>query len=224
MKKKTSKLQAQYLRDLYEEFLDIGFNDFTEIDRSSFKFIEEIETAPKYTVSRSERYHGNLTSYRFVINHSNASFDVNTYEALSDFFKTNTDALLKKLIDSPIPKKWRKVRRVTSAIKGIAEIDTPKGAHEFPLWRASTEFVRETLTSRAEFLSPYLESRNDVENQTTNLFTETSSPYYEDSSSRATSITIHESILYVETEPLQKHKFKPAKKAAKKRKNRRRRS
>lgn len=219
--KKKSAYQKQYLEDLYDDFIDIGFDDVTEIYSSSFSFISKKERKDKkkvFTRSRSERYHGNLTSYRFVIVHKNVEFGVDDVDALQKFFKTSRNQLLKKIYASPVAKKWKQIMRLTTAFKGTGTIENTVGgkdeSHDFPLWRATTDSTVDgdgngSLTTKPEFSAQFNDTRADTERQITELFTENQNAYYEESSSQATTIKIDESLCYVETKPLKHHAIKP---------------
>lgn len=179
-----------------------------------------------YSRSRSDRYHGNLTSYRFVIRHKNAEFGVDDVDALQAFFKRTRTLLLNKVFDSPLPKKWRTIRRLTTSFKGVGTIHSDKvdKGHDFPLWRATTDSTvnrdgEGTITTKPEFLDQFHNTRSDTEKQILDLFTENQNAYYEESSSQATTIKIDESLLYVETKPIKQHAVNPSRKKRNKRKH-----
>lgn len=171
-----------------------------------------------FTRSRSERYHGNLTSYRFVIRHKNAEFGVDDVELLQKFFDSSRKQLLKKIFVSPVTKKWRSIMRLTAAFKGTGTIESNKGeSHDFPLWRATTDSLagkdgEGMITTKPEFSEQFAITREGAETQIKDLFTENQNAYYEESSSQATTIKIDESLVYVETKPIKQHAVKSARK------------
>lgn len=172
-----------------------------------------------YSVYRSVRYHGDLTAYRFQITHKNQEFA--SSDELPPFFARSALLLIKKAENSPLRRKLNKIKTVTTAVKGVASLDTEEGSHDFPLWQSTQDYFKTPINKIAEFRAQVIETHDGTLKDTQALFIQPNQPikYHRDASSQATSLKIEESILYVECEPIKKH-TKPAPKKKRRRKNR----